>query len=494
MPAAPEVTLMGWFDALFGRKKAPRSPEDLRCLLFDAVASGKALELAELAEAHEAIVLEHFADWKIVPAHARRDPAATQAYAQGLIGLAQHFAEVRGRPELFAALVGAPADNPLARWQQALSAAKEQMEAVEYANAATTLRAALDDAKGLSGSGVDSLLPVTLGQLGACLFHAGDADGAVAPVERALALCEGQKDDEGVRAYLGNLHEIHRYRGDAEAAALCLERLAGHRERLGDRPGAERDRRQAAIVRAGEPLCRVAGEIDGERMEIADLPSSPGRVRFVFVRNRITLEPAAAAAEAAMERGKAGDLEGALEGFRRAAELDRFDPAPSYHAGMTLLHLRRYAGAAGSFARTEELAPGWYHCRADRWLAGELAAGSMDHATFEIVIQLVDGALPPERAVAAARSALARKELGVLRLAEGDALVRLERAGEAEQAYRRGLSIAEEPDVRTRLLVALGGQIADPLEKARLLQEAIDLQGNLVAAAMARVVLRAGAS
>jgi tetratricopeptide (TPR) repeat protein len=485
---------MGWFDSLFGRKEKPSSPEEVRRLLFDAAARGDDAALAKLAETHEPTVLEHFGVWKKVPEGVRRDPTAVQAYAQGLIRIAQHFAAARGRPELFAALAGPTADNPIVRWEKALAAAGEQMEAGDYAGAAGRLRAALDGAKGLSGSAVDSYLPVTLGQLGTCLFHTGDAEGAVAPMERALALCEAQQDDDGTRAYLGNLHEIHRYRGDAEAAANCLDRLADHHERLGDGALARRDRAQAKIVRAGEPLCRVVAEIDGRQMELADMPSSPGRVRFIFARNRITLRPSAAATEAAVELGKAGDLDAALQGFQRAAELDRFDPWPSYHAGMTLLYLRRYREAAASFARTEELAPGFYHCRSDRWLAEQLAEGAVDHALFETVRALVDGALPPEEAVAEARRALGAKEMGLLHLTAGDTLARLDRDAEAEAEYRRGLAIAEEPDVKTRLLAALGGRVADPLEKARLLQEAIDLRGNLVSAAMATAMLRATAS
>jgi hypothetical protein len=54
----------------------------------------------------------------------------------------------------------------------------------------------------------------------------GDAEGAVAPFARALALCEEHGDGEGVRSYLGNLYEVHRYRGDAAAAARPLRGLA----------------------------------------------------------------------------------------------------------------------------------------------------------------------------------------------------------------------------------------------------------------------------
>jgi tetratricopeptide (TPR) repeat protein len=483
---------MGFWDSLFGRRR-PSSPEEVREALFDAARRGDAAALAKLAEEHEAGVLEHFGGWAKVPEALRRDPAAVQAYAQGLIGVAQHFAEVRGRPELIARLAGPPADNPLVRWERALKEADARMEEGDYEGAAELFRAALDGVKGLSGSGVDRYLPVTLGRIGSCLFQMGDADGAAAPFERALALCEAQGDDEGTRAYLGNLQEVQRYRGDAEAAARYLERLADLHARLDDPALAVQSRRRAGIVRAGEPLCRVVAEVDGELVEIPDLRPSTKHARFVFVRNRVTLQRSSVAVAAGVAAGEAGDFEGALAHFERAAAADRFDPWPSYHGGHTQIRLRRYREAVESFRRTEELAPGWYHCRAGRWMATELVAGALDHGLFERISALVDGALPPDRALAEARRALAQKELGVIHLVAGDALARLDRGTEAEAAYRRGLAIAEEPDVKTRLLVALGGRVEDRRERARLLAEAGELRGNLVAAAMAAMLSRAAA-
>ena len=483
---------MGFWGSLFGRRQ-PSSPEEVRQGLFEAAARGDDTRLAQLAAEHEATVLEQFAAWQRVPEEVRRDPAAVQAYAQGLIGVAQHFAEVRGRPELLARLAGPSEDNPLVRWQRTLGEADARMEDGDYPAAMELLRDALDKAKGLTGSGVDTLLPVTLGRLGTCLFQTGDADGAVAPFERALALCEAHGEDEGVRAYLGNLYEVHRYRGDAGAAATYLSRRADLLKRLGEQELAGVDRRQAVVVRAGEPPCRIMVAVGERLFEVSDAPRDVDHLRFVFVRSRIPLGPCTVAVEEGVARGEAGDLDGALGCFRRAAAADRFDPWPLYHAGMTLMHLRRYHEAAASFREVEALAPGWYHNRADRWLAEQMAAGAVDHALFERLRALVDGSPSPEQALVEARKGLAKKELSLLHLITGDALSRLDRDADAEGAYRRGLAVAEEPDVRTRLLLALGGRPGlDPGEREQLLREAVELGGNLMAAATATIMLRRG--
>jgi tetratricopeptide (TPR) repeat protein len=478
---------MGIFDR--GRPPAPPlTPEQLRDQLFDAVAARDEALLAELCAAHEEAVLAAFAGWKRVP-EAFRTPDRLGWYGPGLIGVAQHFAGVRGRPELLQSMVGPAQSNPLVGWQRALAEVGALMKEHRYAEAVPRLRSTLEQTAGLQGSGADAYRPVTHGHLGQCLFQLGDAEAAQAPTEQALGLCEAAGDHDGVLAYLGNLYELHRYRGDAGAAADCLDRRGAALQQLGRVGEAARWRRQAAIVRAGEPLCRVVVEIDGATWELSDLPAVRGRARFLFERNRIELWPSTAAVASGTAAAVRGDREAALDHFRRAAAADRFNPWPSYHAGMALLELRRYAEAVESYRRTEALAPGWYHCRGDRWLAERLAAGEIDHAVFQAVRQLVDGRMAPEQAVALAEATLARGELPELRLALGDALVKLGRKAEAEAAYRRGLAGTDEPDVRTRLLVALGNAVADRAERRQLLHAAIELSGNRVSAAMATILL-----
>src|SRR4051812_38401049 len=114
---------MGLFDSWFGSKK-PLSPEGVRALLFNAIAAGDEPALADGCATHEAVVLAHFASWQTVPED-YRTPEKLAWYGPGLIGVARHFADERGQPELLQRLVGPREDNPLVAWERDLVAATE---------------------------------------------------------------------------------------------------------------------------------------------------------------------------------------------------------------------------------------------------------------------------------------------------------------------------------------------------------------------------------
>src|SRR5262249_13322410 len=80
-------------------------------------------------------------------------------------------------------------------------------------------------------------------------------------------------------------------------------------------------------------------------------------------------------------------------------------------------------------------------------------------------------------------------DLALLHLARGKVLKALGQAAQAAAAFRKGLLCVEESDSETRLLVELASVVSDETEKKRLLEQAVALQGNLVAVAMARVIL-----
>jgi tetratricopeptide (TPR) repeat protein len=492
-----EGEAMGFLDFLFGsRLPEVRDPEHLRGLLFDAAAAGDARRVEKLARAHRDAVLEHFPNWQKVPEAVRTDPAAAQRYFEGLIAVAQVFAQRLGTPDLLQHLIGTEESNPLLRWQNRLRQAQELIAGLRYREARDLLADLLIDVHDMKGTGADAYLPITLGRLGECYFQGGEADKAVAPLGQALQLCEQHGDADGVVAYLGNLYEVHRYLGQPGPAADYAGRLADVLDQRGRRDDAARYRKQAAIVRAGEPLNRVVAIRDGRRYELDEAPAiAEGKVQVAFERNRGTLRPAEVLTERGKELAGTGSFDDALAAFRDAASADRFDPDCHYQAGLTLLHLQRPVEAVESYEATEERAPGWYHCRADLWLAQQMTLGKVDHATFLAVHVLEDGPQSPAEKVRIAEQAVARApDLAVLHLARGKNLARLGRSADAQAAYREGLARSPEPDVKTRLLVELGSVLDNPGKQTAMLEEARALNGNLVAAAMATLALQSFAA
>ena len=235
-----------------------------------------------------------------------------------------------------ALLKGRAADNPVVRWQQALKSAQEQIGAGQHAQAEPRLRESLAAGRGLSGTAVDRYLPITLGLLGQCRFHQGDADEATTLFEEALAICIRTNDLEGEIAYLGSLHETHRWLGhDAQAIDLA-ERLAARYDAAGNRERSQWARGRAARMRAGEPLVRVVVEIDGLTLELDELPAAPpsGSVNFQFERNRIA-RALTTLVEQGSSLGSAGENQRALAAFQAAALRIR-GSAPPYLAGLAL--------------------------------------------------------------------------------------------------------------------------------------------------------------
>jgi len=87
---------------------APPGPDEVRRILFDAVASGDESRLEALCREHKAFILEHAAGWLDVPASFRASPEAYEWYGNGLRAIARFCADKLGRNDLLPAPDAAP--------------------------------------------------------------------------------------------------------------------------------------------------------------------------------------------------------------------------------------------------------------------------------------------------------------------------------------------------------------------------------------------------
>ena len=376
-------------------------------------------------------------------------------------------------------------------WERNLREARALESASRYADAIAVLENLLSGANARRAAEPDALLATTLGMLGDARFQVGRAEDAVEPFEQALAICERIGDEEGRLAYLGNLLEASRYLGRSDAAAQYAEALAEEHVKAGLRVEAERLQRRAELIRRTEPLNRVVVEDQGSWLEVDDVVSRPAaHLRFRFERNRPSLRSVATLVERGKHHAARGYFEAAIVCFRQAAELDHHDPDPPYHAGLALLLRREYEGAAFAYQTTEALAPGWFHCRSTGWLAAELAVRRLNHDVVVALLRLEDEPMDARRRLALTRLVIdGEPRLPHLWFVLGRTRAELGQRAQARRAFLRALELDPEPDVRTRVLVELAG-LCEAEERERRLREAAELKGNLVAAAMATILLR----
>jgi tetratricopeptide (TPR) repeat protein len=439
-------------------------------------------------------IRRHFVSWLNVPEVLKERPDLLKPYAQGLAAVAGVFADDLGDPSLMQQLNRPSDEDPTPRWDAALKQARQDMAVLRLADAVGRLTdLALEVGQSRDGA-ADAYVPVVLATLGECFFQAGQHDRALEATRQALEGFRKRNGDEGAEDYLGSLYEIHRYRGESEEAANCADQFAEALERRGRAAEAARYRKQARLVRAGEPLLRVVLDVGGNRYELDEaLQGVEGPVRFLFERNRRSLAPSDALTRRGMQESNKGRHREALPFFEQAIKADPLNPEPVYESARTLLLLGRAAEAVERYDRTETLAPGWFHCRSEGWLARQIALGRYPVEVYLNLRAAQEG--PLEQAVRTQLAAHTVKKypgLAPLHHLYGRLMVEAQQQAAAVSAFRQGLECAEEPDIRTRLLVDLASAITDDAERRELCEEALALGGNLVAAATAAVVLTFG--
>lgn len=475
-----------WF---FNRKSPePLDPVILRQKLIDAAATGSNRTLRSACQKYKDQIARNLDVIQKVPDDLRTDEAALNRFAQCLIAVAQCLANECKSPELWNRMTGVSQENPLVQFDQWFADLPERVQQLEFDVLIKEAEALIQRAKTLRGGTARQHESYLYGRLGELLFHSGRVAEAIEPFKAAFDLCVQCDDVEGQIVYLNNLLEAHLYIDDGLAVRTAEELLS-----LKQQKGVSHEDLQARLqrLRSGEPLCRVVCMRDDQEMELNEISSvGDGSYQFVFRRNRLPLQMATILTEQGNQLATSGQLADALEKYQAASEVDPHNPDPVYQTGTCLLELGAYAKAREVFDEVERLAPGWFRCRSDRWLASGLESGTISNEEYRLLRILEDGNVETNQAKTLVEQALERfPDFAPFHRIRGQLNNQDGKVEEAISSYRRGIELSEEPDLESRLLCALVGVLpTESEERPRLIQRVLELPGSLVAQATARLI------
>jgi tetratricopeptide (TPR) repeat protein len=466
------------------------SAQELQLKLVEVATTQSPQKLKKFCEVNQAQITTHAGEMNVLPIAIRSNPTQSQRFVQGLGTAAQCMAEQLGDDTLWNVLVGNVASNPMLRADAFVEQISERMDRLEYDGLISECRTLIEEFARLEGGEVRQYRALLHGRLGELLFHSGKVDDSEGEMRQALLLCREIGDDIGVRTYLNNLIEVARYQGKRDSALQLAELWYQELHRQGAIDLLPIAQRHVRVLRQGEPACRIVCRHERQLLELSEIhPSAGNKYEFEFARNRPSLRRATQLTEQGMKLAADGKLSEAHELFLSAMEVDPHDPNPLYQDGMALLEMGLYGAARDAFEKVEELAPGWFRCRADRWLSGQLETGALCPQAFRIIRILDDGGLDPATAAKIAKEAVGQfPECATIWLHLGEALINKDK-DTALLAFRSGLKHAEEPDVESRLLCALAGLLpADSGERRQLVEKAVSIEGSLVAQAVAHIL------
>jgi hypothetical protein len=185
---------------------APTTSDELRNALFTAILQGDDNGLDALCKQYAGAVVDHFEEWKKVPAEIRADEQSTRAWVHCVMTIATLF-EAHGIPTLMQQLSGG-SDNLIERWRGTLARAIALSQNGDYDASNELLEPLRVELVGAQGDVVDEFRPKTFGTLGKNAFYLGRRQQAVNFMRMALDDCTRSGDAAGVRAYSENLRVL----------------------------------------------------------------------------------------------------------------------------------------------------------------------------------------------------------------------------------------------------------------------------------------------
>jgi tetratricopeptide (TPR) repeat protein len=472
---------------------ATKPGASLLASLLDAIEQQDDPRLMSLLSENAALVMEAFQGWVTPPPQLPPDSAEYHRYINALYIISKTMSDCLGHTGLFLCLVYPAVDNPLARWERVLEAGQRLVYMLRADEAVSVLSNLLIDVRGLQGFAYQHMTATTHWYISQAHLHRRRRDDAVAHGLRALETTIRIQDHLKYWCrYWDHLFDIHRYFGDAGAAADCQDSLAELYDHLGARSKAAAARGRAAVVRRGEPLTRAVAVVNDVEFELDDIPPDLlDPPKLIGQRNRISLLPALELTREARTKQRAGEHEEALRLLGAAAASDHYAPEPHMALASILMAQEDYTGAARAYAHADQLAPGWPGSRHGQWLALQLAAGRFDPIVRKWLRDCNTDDLEPAVRLERVRQALQREpKLPMLHVLLYQTLREMGQMSELETCCRRGLACESDVDVRTWLLVELAELTAPAAERHQLLEEAVRLNGNLLSATRAKLLLQ----
>jgi tetratricopeptide (TPR) repeat protein len=487
---------MGFLDFL--NKKSIAKPnnvesDELRQEIFESIDRNNMVEFEILCQENEAHIIKAFPEWKKAPESVRADKEQMKKYAYCLMVIASYFQKQRNRGELMTMLTGIDDSEYSRKWQDSLGQCRALMQQFKFDEALPMLEQCLELASGVSGAGVDKFLPLTLGFLGECYFHCANTEKASEYINKALECTTMQGDTEASLAYMSNLYEVNRYAGDSAKAAEIAEAIASKEYDRGELVLASNWRHQARAVAAGEPLHRMTLRVGDEFFEMNEIPVVSGEpVEFIYVRNRIELVRCSAKCHEARQLAQNGKFDECLAALEEAKAFDKYSGQPYYLSAAIKLAGRYYIKAVEDFQKVEELCPGYETSRSDLWLAQQLHENKMAHDATLVVFEATNEATPIDERIKKCEEMIAKyPNYGEAYFQLGKLLISHKRSDKALEAFEKGIEVAEDEDVKSRLLRDAVIIMDNMDTKRKYLELAITLpKGNILAQAMCHYLLR----
>lgn len=479
------------WDLLNDIRVPPMDETQLRDNLLQTVARSEHSLLAELCVAHADAISRHFACWSQPSPGDRTDSDAWETRIGGLYAVAKVFANHLSNADLLRGLLNAGEPSELALWERKLTEAMQLMRSCQFAEATAILSDQLIDTRKLTGHGHLHLSATTHWYLSQVQWMSQNRNEAIGHAERSLQITRRINDDpKYISRYLQHLYQVHHYFGEAADAAKYAD-AAGEFLAASEPERTRYYRSQSKLLRGpGEPLTRVVVWIGQARYELDELPSlNDVQMNLVIERNRQGWQVTDLLVQQGQVARNEDRFDDALGLFRQAHAIDPYDPVPMLNQAFLFAYAERYVESIECFEEVERLSPGWNSSRTGLWLVQRLLGGEYPHELLSQAMAIGSlNAADPETLEVIHQAIKRYPNLSLFRLEEARCRRVACQTAELEAALRRGREGEGDVDVRTRLLLELG-QVCAGEEREAFLRQAVELNGSLVAATVAKLML-----